>query len=333
MGFGRTIFFKRVTLLALAVCLQACGQLSFLIHDKPARVNQLIEDHQYYSALDLIDATPSTSPDYESLKPLRQQVLAAIDQYEKQSLQAIDNLVKKDQLAQALASNDEALSNLPASKSLTNRRKQILQIVEQKLQQTELTLAEHRAEALPKEIRILKKMQNYNDSEELNAALQERLQEQAQARTILLQQANLSLSKKQWTEARRYAVLVDKLQSDSVSKKLLARTEANMLNRRLDQLREAIEQDDLLRASTLAAQLTAAGSEAQALKKDLAQKIQARVNTLSREGQQAYTKGELDLAIQRWELALQLAPDNDDIKNQLKRARAFKQNYQRIKAN
>lgn len=333
MGFSHNLFSKILVTLALAGCLQACGQLSFLMQGKTARINQMIEQHDYYSALDLIDATPSTAADYESLKPLRQQVLDAIDAYEKQTLRAVDELVKKDLLVQALSLNDEALSHLPASKLLTARKKQIQQAIDRKLQQTELSLAEHRARALPPEISILQTLQKYTDSEEVSTALENRRQEQSRARVILLEEANRALEKKQWSDARRYAELADQLYSDKASKQILARTEANVLNQRLDQLRDAIERDDLLRASTLAAQLKNNSEQAQQLKKDLQQKIQARVASLTREGQQAYTKGDLDLAIQRWELALQLAPDNDDIKNQLKRARAFKQNYQRIKAN
>lgn len=319
-------------LLALLLTLQACSQLSFVLQDKPARVKTLVEKQQFYGALDLIDATPSSDPDFAALSEQRKDVLRAIDDYEKTALANTDNLIAKSHWKQALAQLDEALSRLPASKPLTTRHKEVQKEIEYRNFKTHLQLAMQQARFLPEEIALLRDLQQYSDDDAIDSVLAYRMRDSETAREILLTQAKRNIRKQSWSSARQYAELAHSLKADGESRKLLAEIDKHMINERLDLLRDAINRNDLLAAQKIASSLDRGNARAAKLIDQLNQKVTETITNLSRIAQTAYTKGELDQAIQHWQQALRLAPESEDIKNQLQRAKTFKQNYQRFKS-
>lgn len=320
-------------ILCLMLALQACSQLSSLLYNKPEKVKSLVANEQFYGALDLIDATPQSDPDYQTLTELRKDVLAAIDEFERQSLRQADELAKQSRLRQALDLVEQSLVRLPASKALTEKRKDLEKLLDRRLYQTEVRIAEHRAGFLPEEISLLRELQNYSSDDSIESALAYRMRDADTTRAILLEQTKNYIEQSQWQSARRYAELADRIQSDKQTKTLIAKIDANVLNQHLAQLRKAIDQDDLMRARKLASGLDAGEPRVREQIQRLNDKISEKVLKLSRAGQNAYTKGDLDLAIQQWEQALRLSPENEDIKNQLQRAKTFKKNYQKFKSN
>lgn len=324
---------KACLIVTLMFALQACSQLSALLYNKPEKVQSLIANQQFYGALDLIDATPQSDPDYATLYALRKDVLTAIDEYERKSLAEADSLAKQSQLKQALDLVEQSLQHLPASKPLTEKRRELKRSLARALHQAELNLAQHRAVFLPQEIELLSTLKNYSSDDSIDSALAYRMRDAEITRGILLDQAKQYIEQAQWPSAKRSAELADKLKSDKETRALLSKIDGNILNQHLAQLRKAIDQDDLLRARKLASGLDARDPRVGQQIDRLNSKISEMVVTLSRDGQNAYTKGNLDLAIQHWEKALQLSPENEDIKNQLQRAKTFKKNYQRFKSN
>lgn len=324
--------FRAGLLLALMLTLSACSQFSTLLNNKPGKVESLIANEQFYGALDLIDATPESDPDYQAVYALRKKVLTAIEDYERTSLARADDLAKQSQLKQALDLVDHALERLPASKALTEKRRNLKRSLHSKLYQTEVKLAEHRADLLPREISLLNELKKYSDDDSIDSALAYRMRDAETTRSILMDQTKSLIDQSQWISARRYAELADKLKSDKETRTLLAKIDGNVLNQHLANLRKAIDDEDLMRARKLTAGLDTKEPRVREQIDRLNAKISEMVVKLSRDGQNAYTKGDLDLAIQQWEKALLLSPENEDIKNQLQRAKTFKKNYQRFKS-
>lgn len=320
-------------LLLLCLFLQACSQMTFLIQDKPGKVATLIEQHRFYPALDLIDSTSRDDPDYPRLIELRGEVLSAITRYEKERLKTTNRLIAEDKLREALLVIEEALSRVPASKDLLSKRKQAQAAIERNMARTNLELAQLRAESLPGEIQLLEKMARYTDEQSIRQSLQARRLEADNARQLLIAEAKSQIDSGNMDKARKNASLAQAIQSGKDSQQLLHRIDSSIQTGKLKRLKQAIDDKDFLAAKRIASGLTGKNQEEQALLKSLNQKVELEILQLTREGQHAYTKGDLDGAIERWELALRLDPDNNEIKTLLQRARTFKTNYQRFKRN
>ena len=55
------------------------------------------------------------------------------------------------------------------------------------------------------------------------------------------------------------------------------------------------------------------------------------LNQAIQDGKNFYTKGEFDNAIDAWQRALRLDPDNKELKENIQRAEKFRENLQRLK--
>ena len=322
-------------LVCLQICLQACSHLPFSFFNKPLQVEQLLEQKAFYQALDIIDNTASSDPDYNELNAMRATVLSAIDAYEQKTLAATNELTHKGQWAQALTQLDEALTHVPASKPLHTRRKQVETTIKQKLADIELSLAQVRAKTLPAEIVLLQQRQSYSPADTIAANLENRESEAIAARAILVAESQRMIDKKQWDSAREYARLADQLKSGKDTSALLLRIEKSIYSSYKERLEKALEDKDLPLAMRLATdmKINKRDDELLALIQALEQQVAATVRQLTRDGQSAYTNGLLDKAIEMWDQALALDPHNTELKKRLLRARSFQSNYQRFKKN
>lgn len=324
--------FRPILWVLLCFTLQACTQFSALLQSKPEQVKSLLQQNRFYPALDVIDATPKTDPSYAQLARLRGKVLSAIAHYERKQLKSAAKLTQQGHWKEALALLDEALAHIPASKPLAERRRETRRIIEQRLAEAKLALARLRAGSLPEETRILRDMQRYAFDKSVDAALENDQREVQQAHALLIAEANRLIARGQTRDAYQYASLAHQLKADKDSQRLLQRIEQSINSDKVNRLKQAIDGGNLLLAKRIAAHLDSKDAEVEKLIKILRQKLRVTVSRLSREGQNAYTKGQLNQAIKHWEKALQLAPDNNDIKNLLLRAKTFQNNYQRFKA-
>lgn len=320
-------------ILLITLLLGACSHVNFLLQSKPDQVATLIEQQRFYPALDLIDATPRDDPDYARLTELRSEVLTAISRYESDRLKVSAQLIASNDLSKALQTVEEALSHVPASKKLLQRRSQVQRSIERHTAATELALAQLRAETLPREIALLEKMQRYSADTAVADALQNKRSEADTARNLLIAETKRLIKKGEMDRARHNASLAHTIHAGKDSRELLNRIDGSIQQDRLKRLRRVIESGDLRAAKQIAATLDGKSPEERALLDSLNGKVHLEVSRLIREGQHAYTKGNLDKAITQWEQALQLDPDNGEIKTLLQRARTFKTNYQRFKGN
>ena len=322
--------------LAWGLCcllLQACSQFPTLFQDRPQQVRQLLSEQQFYPALDVIDRAPPSAPDREQLDQLRGQVLKAIADYEKHTLGEAGSLSSRGKWADALETLDQALQHVPASKKLLARRKQLQQTIDRETRKLDLSLAEVRAQSLPDEIPLLEKTLAYSGDDSTRQQLAQRRQQAEHAHRLLLAAAKRMVAHRQWSRARHYTNLAQHLHKDAATEALQRQIDAHIARGKFSRLQQALEEDNLLLARKLVADTDSRDRDDsfKALVATLNRKLSAEVTRLTQLGQQAYTRGNVSSAIDAWEKARQLQPENTELQKRLERARAFQRNYQRLK--
>lgn len=318
------------TLILSLFLLQACSQLQQLVSNDVEKAETLLAQEAFYPALDVIDRADQDHPNYRQLTELREKVLDAIKAFEKASLEQTQQQINQGQWTESLQTLDQALEKIPASKPLLEKRQRVQRYIDKKLAELAVTLAQSRASTMAKELDVLKTMSRYSGD---TTSLETRAAAASTDRKLLLQTVNNSIDKQQWHKAKRAALLVQTLEDDRQIRTLLAKIEQHIVNDKVSELREAIDNDELLMAQQLSAALSSEQRtpEVQSLIDALNQKIDLLVLDLTRSGQQAYTNGNIDSAITHWQQALELRPEDTELQKRLERAKAFQENYRRLK--
>ncbi len=317
----------------LLACLSACTHLPFVTADTSEQVRELLAQQQFYSALDLIDATEPDDAEFDALKDLREEVLNAIAAFEQKTLQRVEQLSEAGQWARAETLLDDAIDKVPASKPMRERRKQVQATIERELRRVNLRLARLRASSLREEIELLQQSLRYTDDETVAHRLADRQRVLDESRRLLLAEAQRHIDQQQWRQARDYASRAHQLTADDRSRQMLATIDSAITGDQLSRLEHALDNGELGLAKQLAASLgeAPAGSRAATLIAQLEQQVELAVLQLTRNGQHAYSKGDIERAIGFWQQALELAPDNPELQKRLQRAQSFRANYQRFK--
>lgn len=320
---------RMLAIVALLSLLQACSQLQYLVQDDVEQVNTLLAQQDFYPALDLIDRAPTDHPQYQQLTTMRSQVLDEIAAFEKATLQQTQQLINQGNWAQSLQTLDQGLQKIPASKALLAKRQRVEKHIENKLTDLKLSLAKARASTIADELAIIQTIVRYTGEEQ---TLQTRQHAATSDRKILVNAARRHIQQQQWTQAKNLAQKAQAIKDDSQIRELLSQIEQHITNTEVSRLQQAIDNNELLTAKQLAAELANEQQpEVQQLINTLNQKVDLLVLDLTRSGQQAYTNGNIDKAIDYWQQAVELHPQDTELVKRLERARSFQENYRRLK--
>ncbi len=329
----------RCRILSVAAVLSIISACTSLPNEKseqnePAfQVKALIDKQEYAQALALISSIEQSHPQYTLLQEKRPVIIEQSKAYETTVLRSVVKLQAKQQWVQALTVLDQAISHLPDSKKLGNKRKDIIAGRDRYIKKWSVPLAVLRAKSLPEEKALLDKLKLAGLSQPfINNELANIQRQTVEARTLLLNEARAAMENKQWSQAYEYILLAELLGPDKQSIQLRKRIKATIRSSKIKQLAEAIENVELIKAQTIFNDMADFKHDEQLVKlnEQLEKKINSRVKQLTQVGQKHYVEGNLDKAIDSWQQALALDPDNSDLEKRFLRARLFKSNYKKL---
>ncbi|WP_339673077.1 hypothetical protein [Dasania marina] len=343
---------SKLLFIGYLLLISACSSISHWGVNPPQQLTALINNHEFEQALQLIDHSASNSPYYAQLQQQRDQVSSQQHNYIKQILRSSEQLQQQHLWPQALTLLNDALDKNPHSSALTAALTKTQDRQQHFIAQQKVRLAKVEAPALQQAQSILEQLlQAEPQQTDYIAIQQQNLLRSQQYLPILMTAVEAAIQQQQWHDAQNLLTAAQQLplQTDlsalkhAVNKKLqlaahqqqqqalqqqqLITTQLTQSLDKLIQLQQWPEIQAII--STLAQQDSLSDQELDRLSKAklaLSQHLEQIIEL----GQQHYIKGELQQSIRYWLEALQLAPDNDNIKQRLERAMRFKQNIDKL---
>ena len=339
--------FAILTLLSL---LAGCTNIETirLGDDRPDDLNALLEHRQYERAEQLLNEYP-----YLDSPGQRTKLHDTIAAYEKSTLLEAQAMEKKDDLIGAIGILDASLVNLPHSTVLNdyrrtleqardrrlrdNARKQLLSragyiVEQQKIYQEQLNLEtpglgkrwtntfyQHEAAGLAEQLLIcgLESLQEDNlETAESCLRLARSIDETPEVMQAL-QSLQAKLDDQRSTEQKQAQI------TRGIQTKKRAMTLKNRTGELLALTGKALDTGDLPGACTTFRKIPArehGTAPVVAMKNRLEKAIRPRVTELQEQGDRQYRADQVDRAINSWQQALELDPDNAGIQERLERA-------------
>lgn len=280
---------------------------------------------------------------------------------ERDHLQRAEKLWQQNQLSAALGELDAALLVLPENTQLQRRRTWYRELVDRRIAGQRAELRRVRARFLIETLRLNRSIQSIAPADALADTERETLRREG--RSLALQLAddgqNL-LEKNQLPLARESAMLAHQLDGENANALLHAvmQKEKQQANRRLtlsappvsdddseqavlaqrradlqQEFRLAFNDRDLLTASARLTEwrrLFPDDSDANRAALELAPQAREKSREWQREGEQAYRSGQIEIAVQRWQDALLLTPDNTELPGLITRGKKVLSNLNHL---
>jgi tetratricopeptide (TPR) repeat protein len=229
-----------------------------------------------------------------------------------------------------------------------NRYEQLLNQQQQQLREQRLALALSHAEALPKLLKQLTVLLNTDPTQtHLQHYRQSLLRAQINSADILQQAIHHALRRNNIGDADRYLSALTRLQTEgdhsALAHRLLQLKQQKLASQNQQQsaqkqqlagdLEQALNSKQWLTAKMLIDQLAGWAAEDEITAKQLSDAralLQRQVKKLVDLGQYHYTRSQLNQAIDYWQQAQALEPDDADLNNRLQRAKIFKHNVEKL---
>jgi tetratricopeptide (TPR) repeat protein len=342
---------RLITLPVMLVLLAACQHIDSvrLGSERPDDLGALLQKRQYERAEQLLSQFP-----YLDTPEQRNRLHAQIAAYEEATLEEAHAQKLNDDLSGALQTLDAALLNLPHSSHLNDYRRILESERDARLRATEYQRMLARARYLTTELQLYE-TQSSLASPDLNQRWEYfRNQQEADALAVeLLECGRDSLQRNELKTAdkclhasqalqdspqvretlarlrrKQDAIQRSQVQQAQIKKvkkeKKLARTRETLTQTLLAQTRQALDDNDLPAARTTFRKIpdhNSVAPEVIAVRTRLEESIGARVDALIDQGDRLYRGDKVDEAIDTWDKALELDPENTDINVRLERAR------------
>jgi tetratricopeptide (TPR) repeat protein len=353
---------KLIAALTLLSLLAGCANMETirLVEDRPEDLNALLERQQYERAEQLLNQYP-----YLDTPEQRRTLHETIADYEDTAIREARSQEREDDLIGAVAVLDNALTNLPHSTVLNEYRRTLEQIRDRRLRDSVRRQLISRAEFIVEQQEIYTEQLNlehpglgkrwtntYYQHEAASLAgqllscglecLQENDLETAEsclrlARAIddtpVARAAYDRLNER--LDDNRDAQEKQAHSTRVKQEKKLAITRRNHTDELLEQTGKALDANDLLLARVTFEKIPGrerGTASVVAMQKRLDKAIAPRVTGLQKQGDRQYRTDRVDKAINSWQQALELDPDNTAIQERLERANRVLARLQELKS-
>lgn len=340
---------RGITLLLMCLALTSCAVLAPQKTANERTLDRLLEENRYDEALEYLATLDSDDPDYARLVQQAPDIEKAREAYIQKILIEAAQYEPTQDWVQAEKTIEDALAALPDAPELTSQLDHYESLRDRRLEADEASILVAKAYYLyqvrPYYESLLYNARNrffayqsFNDylteakqvSRELYAiGLRYWQQEQlSQARQALL----LSL---RTAENRLSADLLAKIQEVEQAQRATARAQQQQASaEQVPQLKRTFSElmsfGDYQGAAQIVSELKTLDAEsAKELEETLAVRRAQAVKALIASGNTLYNNGYLNEAINRWERALALDPNNPTLPQQIERAKTFLNNFKR----
>jgi len=339
---------KKLRLLPLLAFLTGCAHLHLpWPSSNEANVDDLRHQHRYISALAVLDAHSSKTPDYAAR---RGAILQEAQDYQSELLQNIDELSRQKQFAQAQALLDQATPELPDSDELRTYTEQFQGNRDRYVQRTLDQLYQLRGSQLAREAPLYQALQNSASDPELRA-LAARHQDDAEFFAQRLAAAGAqALAQGDNAKAMQYLGTANQLapspqtaqqlgraeQAVSASKEKFQAARSAEREQKYRELNANIQQALLERDYVTARQqleqakaLSIHSEDTDTYQRQLDAAVNSFVKQQVEEGNRRYANGHIEEALHIWRQADSLAP-SQELKERIEKAQRFMERYQQL---
>jgi hypothetical protein len=306
-----------------------------------SQINQWIKEKQYGNALKSLGSVDPTDPDYSTASRKRKQVEALAASYEHDVRQKNERLLKAGKWAAALDSYDDALDRLPDSAVLKDGLAQLHQEQARELERLELKRLFGYGSWLKEVLPVFDDLVRVDPrSSEARVRQQRMRREAASLADELTQYGNRALANNQLKTAEKLLTLAADLSDTPAIKESLKNLKQQKKETRqqqvalelkrkqitdslLQQFNQSFAKKEFTRARRKLSALNDAGYKSSGykqLKKKLQLATDREARRLMREGVNAYSRGQFELAVKSWKQVLELQPDNKQASESLDRA-------------
>ncbi|RLT92811.1 hypothetical protein [Ketobacter sp.] len=346
----------RILTLAYCLGLTACASLSIPKQPSTDYIAELLQQHQFDSALQAIDQWQANDPANLDLPQQRKHITQAISQFESDALHKVQQLEASGQWQDAKQEYELALDTLPASQSLQNAYSEFsvrwVKYVNGLKEDLDVAQAKHWLN-ISGEIKAL-----YHAAPNDQDARRWQLSSDSEREKLAQRLIDYGLAHEDnqhfGTAALRYDLAyrlapgeltkpyhdraANTLAQRKAKQKKIAKQDQQRQQSKLSELLAEFDQylaeaEFQLAKQTLSAMevIDANAPEVSARKAQWQQQRNIALEQAILEGKKFYTQGEFESAISVWTGALQLDPENKELKENIQRAEKFRENLKRLK--
>ncbi len=310
----------------------------------------------------LIDSADPEMLGTEQREQLRTANSKAARQYEQAIIDEANILSDEESWGDAMALYETARSVFPESDRLFQEADKLLIKRDRYLRHQLLAHRVLRAKRLPEELENLQRISDASQSPKYIGELARLQAEADDVAEALLSSGQKLIARKEWRDARAILALAGTLKEDERIETALRVAQSNIKPRRkntpkpvvaatpepdpepvvdqeavakaLQQFQSALQGNDFVSARQhldTARQLDPDNDQVKQLMERLRRRTQTTVEQHIEQGKYQYSLGEIDQAINHWETAYELAPDNEALRERLLKARRFRDRYEQLK--
>ena len=353
---NRLAVLPRILVLSVCLGMTACASLNIPKQPSEDYIAGLLEAHQFDSALKTIDKWQHDYPSDLELPQQRLKITEAISRFESDTLKTANQLDSSGQWQETQKAYENALAYLPSSQPIQNAYSEFsvrrLKHINGLKEDIDVAQAKHWLN-ISADINALNEVAP-NDQEAQNWQKRSKQDRDQLARRLVDYGLAHEENKHFGTAALRYD-LAYQLAPGELTKPYYERAAETFAQRKANQQQRAksdqkrqqsklsalteefdnylADADFRLAKQTLGVMqvIDAKAPDVLERKARLEQQRNIALDKAIVEGKQFYTKGEFDSAISVWQRALQLDPDNKELKENIQRAEKFRDNLERLK--
>lgn len=333
---------KNITTLVALVILQASLSSCAYIYSKSdnvaAQVEKLSQKGKYGLALETLEYIKKDHFNYDFLMVEKKRITVLANKYEKKSLTKAKHQEKIKHWADAMATYDTALSNLPQNKKLKLARKKFIQKRDKYLNQLKNKLLVSKAKTLSKKTATTKEIAQVNpDDSKAKRILSSHIREVKLTAEKLITCAKDGIKNNDIPLTEECLTLASNLSTSVSTKK-----EIKILEKALSKAKKSRAKTHKKSITTISLKLSQVKTDAELiryrdkilkiyrhdksnpkiikLKKALYLRIYDSVEKGIKKGQDFYSQGRIQLALNQWNETKKLSPSNHRLKDYIDRA-------------
>ncbi|VAW94636.1 hypothetical protein MNBD_GAMMA23-2336 [hydrothermal vent metagenome] len=328
-----------IALVAIQLGLSSCAYIYSKSDNVAARVETLVSKEKYGLALDTLEFIQPDHFNYAFLMAEKKRIQTLANRFEEKLLTQASTQEQNKHWAEAMKTYDTALGKLPKSKKLQEARKQFVIKRDKYLSQLQNKLLVSKAKTLSKKTATTKEIAQVNpDDNKAKKVLRSHIREIELTTEKLMTCAEDGIKNKDIQLAEECLTLAGNLSATKETTKKIA-----TLHKNLNKVRKKRTKSNKKSIQTISKQLTHVKTNAQLiryrkeilalyhqdksnkkiirLKKQLDIHIYNALKTGIKQGQNLYSQGRIQPALNLWNELQQLAPSNQKLNDYIHRAK------------
>ncbi len=340
-----------IALVAIQLGLSSCAYIYSKSDNVSTRIEALVSEEKYGLALDTLEFIQPDHFNYVYLMTEKKRVLILANQFEEKSLTLANVQEKNKHWAEAMKTYDSALDKLPKSKKLKKARQQFIIKRDKYLSQLRNKLLVSKAKTLSKKTATTKEIAQVNpDDSKAKKVLRSHIREIELTTEKLITCAEDGIKNKDIQLAEECLTLAGNLSATKETNKKIA-----SLHKKLNKVRKKRTKSNKKSIQTISKQLAHVKTNTQLiryrkeilalyhqdklnkkiirLKKQLDIHIYNALKTGIKQGQELYSQGRIQPALNLWNELQQLAPSNQKLNDYIHRAKKVLKKLQSLSDN